>query len=315
MAGHDKETDHLTGTETTGHEWDGIKELNTPLPRWWLYVFYACIVWGVIYTVVMPAWPYIGPSGWSATKGTLSYTQRGTVVDDLKAQDASRADLFKQIESTDLNQIIAQPALLEASIAGGRIAFLENCAPCHGTGAQGGKGFPNLQDDDWLWGGTVNAIHQTIAHGVRWDNDADTRMSQMPAYGRDGLLEPRQISAVVEHVLKLSGQQHNARLAATGATIFGEQCAACHGVDGTGDKTQGAPNLTDKVWLFGGDRATITETVTNARYGVMPAWQERLQPAVVKQLALYVYSLGGGVREEQTAMAAPAEADAAVAAQ
>jgi cytochrome c oxidase cbb3-type subunit III len=307
MSGHDheKDVDHLTGTETTGHEWDGIKELNTPMPRWWLYTMYATIIWGIAYSVVMPAWPYISGQGWTATKGTLGYTQRGSVQNELKAEESGRADLMAKIDATPLDEVLKQPELLNAALAGGRAAFAENCAGCHGAGAQGSTGYPNLQDDDWLWGGTINDLHSTISHGIRWDADSETRMSQMPAFGKDGLLTRDQIGEVSNYVLAVSGQAHDKALAAKGQAVFAENCVSCHGEKAMGDRSQGAPNLTDKVWLYGGTEKDIIATVSGSHYGVMPAWGQRLSAATVKQLAIYVYSLGGGEATPQSAMAEP----------
>lgn len=286
---HNVEKDAVTGVETTGHEWDGIKELNNPLPRWWLWTFYACVLWSIGYWVVYPAWPLVS----SYTEGMFGYSSRQEVMDRIaEAKEAQSAYLGK-IESASLDEIRNDSELLNFALAGGRSAFAVNCSQCHGQGAQGFVGYPNLNDDDWIWGGKPEEIMQTINFGIRSAHD-DTRLSEMPAFGRDGLLERPQINAVVEYVLKLSGQEHDAALAGTGQEVFVEQCAACHGENGEGMRELGAPRLSDSIWLYGGDRDALRETVTNARYGVMPAWTGRLDEATIKQLAVYVHSLGGG---------------------
>ena len=304
MAEHNKEIDSVTGRSTTGHEWDGLKELNTPLPKWWLYTFYVSILASIVYYFFFPAWPILSPDGWRATAGALGYTQRATVASELRAEAAKRAPFLNAIARESFAQIQTDPKLLEVAQAGGRIAFKENCAPCHGTGAQGGKGFPNLNDDDWLWGGKVEDIHTTLLYGIRWDQDADTRVSAMPAFGKDGILSAEQINDVTDFVLSLSKHKHNPAGAKRGAAIFAEQCVACHSETGKGNREFGAPNLTDAIWLYGSKRADIVYTITNARNGRMPAWRARLDPATIKQLALYVHSLGGG--EPANAQAAEA---------
>jgi cytochrome c oxidase cbb3-type subunit 3 len=316
MAGHNhNDHDELTGTQTTGHEWDGLKELNTPLPKWWLYTMYACIVWGLGYAVVMPAWPYITSQGWKATDGVLGYSQRGVVERELQGQAAARSGITQQIQQANLSDILAKPELLNAAIAGGKAAFADNCAGCHGSGAQGFVGFPNLQDDSWQWGGTIDEIHHTIAHGVRWDSDENTRSSMMPAFGKDGVLEAAQISQLTNFVLKVSGQKHDAQLAAAGTQLYADNCASCHGETAQGDVTQGAPSLADKVWLYGGSPEAIKAQIHSPRHGVMPAWSERLTPATIKSLAVYIYSLGGGQKAPvQSAEATPAVDEATPAA-
>ena len=275
--------------ETTGHEWDGIEELNKPLPRWWLYTFYACIVWAIGYWILMPAWPLV--SGY--TRGALGYSQREIVAEDLVQAQAAKAGFRDRIAESDLAAINADPELMNFAMAGGAAAFGDNCAPCHGRGAQGAFGYPNLRDDAWLWGGTLDAIHKTISHGIRSD-DPDTRATQMPAFGKLGMLKPEQVDDVAEYVLSLSGNADDAAAASRGAPIFAANCAACHGADGKGNQALGAPNLADELWLYGGDKATIVETITNSRGGMMPAWSGRLDPATIKELAIYVHSLGGG---------------------
>lgn len=296
-----KRIDEPTGTETVGHEWDGIEELDTPLPRWWLWTFYITIVWALIYTVLFPAWPMLE----RATAGTLGWSSHGRLDAELAAADAKLLPVRQAIGNAAIDDIPNDPKLLQAAIAGGQSAFKVHCVQCHGSGAAGGKGYPNLNDDDWLWGGDIAAIHYTIQHGIRNPDHDETRLSMMPAFGRDGILNPAQISAVVSHVEVLSGQAKPSKVSAFGARLFAENCVVCHGADGKGDRAQGAPNLTDAIWLYGGDRATLTATVTNSRAGVMPRWGQRLDPATVKMLAAYVHSLGGG-EATVVAVAAPA---------
>ncbi|MGB3809477.1 MAG: cytochrome-c oxidase, cbb3-type subunit III [Parvibaculum sp.] len=286
--------DEVTGVETTGHEWDGIRELDYPLPKWWLYIFYACIVWSVGYWILMPAWPYFWNGAWRYTEGTIGYSQRNVVAGELNAAVAGRADVLKQIAETPLEEVVKNDSLMEVALAGGKAAFGDNCAPCHGSGAQGSKGFPNLNDDEWLWGGKLADIQLTITHGIRWEADDNTRQNQMPRFLDDGMLQRVQVNDVAEYVLSLSGQTENAEAVTRGAAVFEQQCISCHGADGKGNQELGAPNLTDAIWLYGGDRASIVQTVAHGRSGVMPAWGGRLDAGTIKELTLYVHSLGGG---------------------
>jgi cytochrome c oxidase cbb3-type subunit 3 len=283
------EKDTITGTDTTGHEWDGIKELNTPLPKWWLYVFYACIVWSVGYYILYPSWPSLS----SHLPGIAGYWSRGEVAQQLKALNDQRAPYVKKIEAAAIEDVRNDPALFNFAIAGGRAAFADNCAPCHGPGGGGTKGFPNLADDKWLWGGSLPEIQKTIAYGVR-NAHKESRQSQMPRFGADGMLTPAQIDDVAEHVLSLRGNAKNAAAAARGAPLFAENCVACHGEKAEGNVELGAPSLKDGIWQYGGDKASIVQTITFARNGSMPAWSTRLDDATIKMLTLYVYSLGGG---------------------
>lgn len=278
--------------ETTGHSWDGIEEYNNPLPRWWVWVFYATIVWGIGYTIAYPAWPLIT----QATPGLLGASTRADVAVEIAAVDAANAPIKEKLVAADLTAIGADPDLANYAERAGAAVFKTNCAQCHGSGAAGveGKGYPNLLDDDWLWGGTMEDIHLTITHGIRNTTDPDARYSQMPAFGVDGILDETQIAQVAEHVLAISGQEHDAGLAAEGATIYADNCAACHMEDGSGDRTQGAPRLTDAIWLYGGSREKIIETVTKARFGVMPNWNERLTEDEIRAVAFYVHGRGGG---------------------
>lgn len=286
-----KRDDAATEAETTGHEWDGIEELNKPLPKWWLWTFYATIIWAIGYWLLMPAWPLVS----TYSKGLLGYSQRESVQEQLDAAKAAKAAYRQKIAASDLAAINNDPELLSFALAGGEAAFGDNCAPCHGRGAQGAFGYPNLRDDSWLWGGTLDAIHQTITHGIR-ANDPETRSpgAQMPAFGKTGVLNEAQIADVDEYVLSLSGRADDQTAADRGAKIFASTCAPCHGPDGKGNQKIGAPDLTDELWLYAGDKATIAATLRGGRSGVMPAWGGRLDPETIKELAIYVHSLGGG---------------------
>ena len=285
-----KRIDHATGTSTVGHEWDGIEELDTPMPRWWLYILYATIVFAIGYCIAYPAWPLLT----RATPGMLGWSSKGQLETELAADRKAKAATFAAIDRLPIETIEKDPNLSRAAIEGGRAAFRINCSACHGSGAAGGKGYPNLNDDDWLWGGDIKTIQQTLLDGVRFPGDDETRMSQMPSFGRDEILKPDEIQDVVSYVRVISRQEAVSPSARRGSAIFSANCAVCHGANGEGNRTVGAPRLTDKIWLYGGDRATLTETVTNARYGIMPAWKTKLDPVTIKMLALYVHSLGGG---------------------
>jgi cytochrome c oxidase cbb3-type subunit 3 len=285
-----KDIDTLSGTSTTGHEWDGIKELNTPLPRWWIMTFYACIVWAIGYWVVYPAWPMI--SGYTA--GLFHYSSRADVAVELANLEKLRGDKMAVLGTAPLAEIEKDPALLALARARGKAAFGDNCAPCHGSGATGSKGFPNLNDDDWLWGGTLDQIMQTIEFGAR-SGHPKAHEGAMLAFGKEGVLKPDEIVKVANYVRSLSGLPTAAGFdRAAGQKIFADNCVACHGADGKGNQELGSKNLTDNIWLYGSDEATIIETITNGRGGVMPAWTARLDAPTIKALTVYVHSLGGG---------------------
>jgi cytochrome c oxidase cbb3-type subunit 3 len=282
--------DKVTGTSTTGHEWDGIKELNTPLPRWWIITFYITIVWAVGYWIVYPAWPMLR----SHTTGILHYSSRADVAVELANLEKTRGDKMIALGTAPLADIEKDPALLALARARGKTVFGDNCAPCHGSGGAGAKGYPNLNDDDWLWGGTLDQIMQTIQFGVR-SGHAKAHEGAMLAFGKEGVLKTEQIVTVASYVRSLSGLSTSRGYDATaGAKIFAENCAVCHGDAGKGNQELGAPNLADKIWLYGSDEATLIETITNGRAGVMPAWEGRLDPSTIKAMAVYVHSLGGG---------------------
>ncbi len=281
---------HKGDPDTTGHVWDGIEEFDNPMPRWWLWTLYVCIFWAIAYTIAYPAWPMIK----GATPGLLGWSTRGDVQADIDAVNESNAAINARLASTDLTAIGDDGELNTFAVSSGAAVFLTWCAQCHGSGAAGAKGYPNLLDDDWLWGGDIESIHTTISHGIRTEDDDDARYSEMPAFGRDELLERGEIDQVVNYVMSLSGTPQDASQVEAGAVIFADNCAACHAEDATGDRDQGAPNLKDAIWLWGGDYATLTQTVNNARFGVMPNWNTRLSEAQVRAVAIYVHQLGGG---------------------
>ncbi|MER0236907.1 cytochrome-c oxidase, cbb3-type subunit III [Fulvimarina sp. MAC8] len=290
MAEHEKPVDDVTGVETTGHSWDGIQELNNPLPRWWLWIFYATIAFAALYTLLYPAWPLVN----QATAGILGWSSRVNVEKSLSEAEAGKQAIVQKIAALEPAEVAADEKLRVHAIAAGKAAFKVNCVQCHGSGAAGGGGYPNLNDDDWIWGGSVDAIYKTIMHGIRYEADDDARISEMPAFGRDGILEREEITDIAHYVRQLSGQEGDTKEAKRGATLFADNCAACHGENGGGGQEVGAPALNDAIWLYGGSVKEITSQIHDPRHGVMPGWVDRLGETTVKELAVYVHSLGGG---------------------
>jgi cytochrome c oxidase cbb3-type subunit 3 len=285
-----KHVDSFSGTETTGHEWDGIRELNNPLPRWWVFIFGATVIWGIAYWVAMPSWPLIS----SYSEGMLGYSQRAVVTAELDSIALEREPLKAQLLTASLDDVESEPDLLNFALASGKAAFGDNCAPCHGSGAQGAVGYPNLNDDEWLWGGTLSDIEYTITHGIRNEN-LDSRYSEMPAFLDVGTIDTSELTDLTDYVLFLSGgESANTDALARGAELYTIHCESCHMADGTGDREQGAPSLVDQIWLYGSDREAIRQTIAGARNSSMPAWGERLEPSTVRALAIYVHTLGGG---------------------
>ncbi len=284
----DKQIDEVSGIETTGHDWDGIRELNSPLPRWWLWTFYITIIWAIGYWIAMPAWPLLT----DYTRGVLGISQRAQLSEQIAAVKAGQAELIARTAKASVAEIKGNPELLEFALAGGRSAYAVNCSQCHGSGASGASGYPNLNDDDWLWGGSPEQILATIQYGIRSEHD-ETRANDMPAFGRDEILDPQQVDAVSDYVMALS---QNPDLAKTlpGKALYKEHCVDCHGAGGEGNQELGAPKLSDGIWLYEGGKAMVVDIVTNSRSGMMPAWVSRLDDVSVKQLAVYVHSLGGG---------------------
>jgi len=289
MAGK-PERDDVTGFDTTGHVWDDdLKELNKPLPKWWVYVFYVTIVWSIGYLILYPAWPLLN----SHTEGLLGYSQRAEVRGEIQEARAAQSQFTEQIETADLGEIRGDSELLRFAMAGGEAAFGDNCAACHGSGGQGFPGYPNLNDDSWIWGGTLDDIQHTIRYGIRSDH-IDTRISQMPRFGLDGILDDQQINDAAEFVRSLGGLEHDQTAAERGAEIYAQQCGFCHGSNGEGMQSLGAPTLSDAIWLYGGSKDAIVTSIRTGRGGMMPQFVDRLDDATIKKLAVYVHTLGGG---------------------
>ncbi|MEJ5219347.1 cytochrome-c oxidase, cbb3-type subunit III [Cognatishimia sp. D5M38] len=276
--------DELTGRETMGHDFDGIEELNNPMPRWWLISFYLLIIWGIGYTIAYPAWPMIS----GATKGLLGYSTRGEVAADITAHAAANAELVTALLAQDMDDFDPQSDLHRYAAARGGAVFRAQCSQCHGAGAAGGEGYPNLLDNDWLWGGSLEDVAYSIRHGIRNQTDDDARYSEMPAF--KDILEAEQIAAIAAFIPTLP----QADWESEAGVLFTDNCASCHGDLGTGDRELGAPNLADALWLYGGDQETLVETITYSRFGVMPAWGQRLSEEDVRAVATYVHALGGG---------------------
>ena len=277
---------------TTGHIWDGIREYDNPMPRWWLWTFYICIAWAVVYMILYPAWPLVS----GATPGILGHSTRGDVAREIQDFETRNEIWFQQLAGTEVAALRDDAELESFAVRAGSAVFAAQCSQCHGRGGGGVQagGFPSLVDDQWLWGGTLEAIHETIAHGVRNEDDPLARWSEMPAFGVDGVLDEDEIDQVVEYVLAMSGQDHDAELASLGAEVFEWNCASCHMEDGSGNQDLGAPALNNQIWQYGGDRDTIRHTVTYSRFGVMPAFAGRLREAEIRAVAVYVHQLGGG---------------------
>lgn len=290
MSKHHREVDEATGVEVTGHVWDGdLKELNNPLPKWWLYTMYLCTIWAIGYWVLYPAWPTAD----GYTKGVLGYSQRETVMREVKEGRKAQDGFRKELAATPLADVKKKPEVLRFANAIGAAAFGDNCSPCHGRGAQGATGYPNLNDDDWIWGGGVEDIHKTISFGIRGEHN-ESRLSEMPKFGVDKLLEPAQINDTAEFVLSMSKKSSDAAAAGRGSKLYAENCAACHGEKGEGNKELGAPNLSDAIWLYGNRKEDVVASINTGRGGKMPGWAGRLDDVTVKALAVYVHNLGGG---------------------
>ncbi|HCR85639.1 MAG TPA: cytochrome-c oxidase, cbb3-type subunit III [Alphaproteobacteria bacterium] len=287
MAKKQKKLDEVSGVETTGHEWDGLEELNNPMPRWWLIVFFITIVWSLWYWVIYPAWPTIS----GATEGSMKWTSKKELQEQRAEIDARKEKFEKRFKTASLEEIKSDPELFQYAMAGGQAAFRDNCAACHGTGATGNGQFPNLNDDDWLWGGSLEQIHKTISYGIRNGND-EAHNSAMPAFGKDGILTKDQIKEVAEFVININkngvDKNHKAY------QLFADNCVACHGKNAEGNQDLGAPNLADAIWLYGSEPENVMQTIFYSRNGKMPVWKGRLSDSTIKQLTVYVHSLGGG---------------------
>ena len=283
------EKDVVSGQDTTGHEWDGLKELNTPLPKWWVVVFLASIAWAAGLAVLYPSIPY----GKGYFHGLLGYSARKTVDGEVNKLVQQRKGSMDKIASMSFDAIKADPALMEVALTSGRITFAENCQPCHGPGGGGNPGYPALASGAWIWGGTLPDIQQTVTHGIR-SSDPEARTSAMPRFGADGALKPDEIEAVADYVWATFYQHEEGKDVSAGAKIFADNCAACHGEQGQGNREMGAPKLASQVHLYGKTHDTIVNQVNLPRQGVMPNWGTRLDTGTIKAVALYVHSLGGG---------------------
>ncbi len=293
MSSEDKKVDPHSGVETTGHSWDGIEELNNPLPRWWLYTWYITIVIAVVYMIMMPAIPALPGMG-TNTKGLRNHSDRDNVAAAMAELDSERQEEAVTLMAASLQDIESDRDLQQFALAMGESLFEVNCATCHGVGGRGAKGYPVLADDIWLWDGTLEGIETTLHYGIRHTANPQTRNSAMPRFGRDKLLSPQQIDDVVQYVLNFTERADDPAAVRRAEPLYASQCSVCHGVAGVGNRTIGAPNLTDADWLFGGEEADIYATIYNARNSHMPAWTDRLDDASIKALAVYVHSLGGG---------------------
>jgi len=284
------EKDSVTGTDTTGHEWDGVKELDTPMPKWWVYTYLACCLFAVVYAVLMPSIPY----GSSYFHGLLGYSSRDAVNREVAVQHGLHAASMEQIASLPYAAIKADPQLYEMSQIAGKIAFANNCQACHAAGGAGRLGYPALAAGAWIWGGTLDAIETTLLHGIR-SGEPDARSGVMPRFGADGLLTAAQIEQVTDFVWTQYYGHADPRIdTAPGQALFAENCAVCHGEKGEGRREIGAPRLASRVHLNGDLRTAIIAQVQAPKLGVMPNWNTRLDIATIKSLALYVHALGGG---------------------
>jgi len=284
-----RERDPLTGHETTGHEWNGITELNTRVPRtvWW--AIGITHVWALIYWILMPSWPLVT----TFYGGLLGANQQERVDEQLVEAQAARGDWATAMERMSIDEIRADPALMRVVVETAPALFGDNCAACHGENAAGGPGFPSLIDDDWLWGGEADTILETLRVGIN-STHAETRVSQMLAFGRDGMLTRNEVRTVGAYVRSLSGAEVPEDARKAGAVLFADNCASCHGENATGIAELGAPDLTDAIWIYGGDEARVFETIYGGRHGWMPAWEGRLGLAERKILTIYIQDRGEG---------------------
>ncbi len=285
---HKPDIDPLTGVETTGHSWDGIKELENPLPKWWSITYLITIAIAAVYLWLYPSFPI----GKDSLDGSLGYTERQAVAARIEEAKAAQSVYVDQIASASLQDVAANAELVSFAARGGQAAFNTNCAGCHAVGGGGlPGGYPVLADDDWLWGGDLEAIYATIQYGVRSDHD-EARYSEMPAFGADDLLTSDEINQLAAYVLSLS--EGGADPASDAGVLYADNCASCHGEQGEGLTDLGAPNLRDFVWLYGGELEAVAGQIAQPKHGVMPAFVARLDDPTIRMLALYVHGLGGG---------------------
>jgi cytochrome c oxidase cbb3-type subunit 3 len=286
MAVEQQERDDHTGYLTTGHEWSGITELNTPVPRAVYFFLTLAFLFAVGYWILMPAWPL----GVTYTKGLLGNDQRRIVAASLQEAALDRSVWTKKVETEGYAAIQSDRQLMEIVRETGHTLFGNNCAACHGRDAKGGPGFPNLTTSSWLWGGTPEQIFNTIRVGIN-SAHPDSHVSQMPAFGRDQMLQAADVPKVATFVYSLSNPDARGidpKTIEAGKKIFAANCVACHGDDAKGNPELGAPNLTDKFWIYGGDLGTIDTTIWGGRQGHMPTWEGRLSELDRKVLTLYL---------------------------
>ena len=290
---HEVEVDPVTGHETTGHVWNGIRELNTPFPRIVIWALVLAFLYSVVAWVLLPAWP----TGRSFTRGTLGLRQEQVAMQGVERLEKVRGPWLARFGQTDnLDAAAADTGLMATAMPAARRLFADNCAACHGTHGTGGPGFPDLTDGDWLWGGSLAEIAETIRVGIN-SAHPDTRASRMMAFGRDGVLPRDVVRALADYVVALRAGTADTQGAA--AEAFAENCAACHGENGQGGLGTGAPALTGERWIYGGDRQTILATIWGGRHGVMPAWADRLSEAEINLLAVFVHRLGADTRQAE----------------
>lgn len=282
---HEVDTDPVTGYETTGHNWNGIRELNTPFPRIVIWALALTFAYSAVAWVLLPAWPL----GRDYTRGLLGLDQGEIAAEGYQRLAEARADWVTLFASGDFTALAADKTLMARAMPAAARLFADNCAACHGATGTGGPGFPNLADQDWLWGGDPETVAETLRVGIN-SAHLETRFSQMPAFGRDGMLPRNEIAAVADHVLALSSGKADPNSPST--TLFAENCSSCHGEAGTGGLGVGAPVLVDDQWIYGGSRDDILTTLRQGRQGVMPAWENRLSATEINMLALYVAGLG-----------------------
>ena len=286
------ERDPHTGHMTTGHEWNGITELNTPVPRWiWLFLI-ATVIFSVGYWILMPAWPLMN----SHTRGLLGHDDRQIVTDRVARAEQDRTVWGQRIVALDYDDIRADPALMTVVREHGQRLFGDNCAVCHGTDAAGVRGFPSLINDDWLWGGDPDTITETIRVGVNSNLHSETRVSEMMAFGASGILDNAAVQASAHYVKALSDPawaRGREEIVARGRAVFADNCVICHGDDARGNQTLGSPDLTSTSSIYGNDIGSIYAVIHEGRQGEMPAWEQRLSPAEIKLLALYLLDKGG----------------------
>jgi cytochrome c oxidase cbb3-type subunit 3 len=270
--------------KTTGHEWDGIKEYDRPDPFWLRLFFYGALFFGMGYWLLYPSWPV------PHEKGILDWSSSKEVTEDLQKMEKQRSVYQDELEKTDFKDVLQNKKLLKFVMAGGKSAFQNNCAVCHGAGGGGNIGYPNLTTGAWIWGGTMDEIYTTIKFGIRSGHE-ENRESQMAAFGKDKILTPSEIDQLTKYVMNMNNNEYSDIKA---VNLFKEHCSSCHGDSGRGLREFGAPNLRDAVWIYGGDYNSIYDVIYNGRMGVMPYWQGKLSDPVIKQLAIYVHQLGGG---------------------